>query len=414
MTHGHLAVRVLILRYSFLHRLRIGAWSILLLAALLLGGCLPFVNRQATLTLDLTDFLPPDWQPVGQLQTINIDDDDASEYLLLYTYDHSGGVGPVGALILDPQSEAVVTDENERLAIRPSSFLNPYPILPNYWTGSGQGFIAAPDQRDAVVVTQVAYTGAGFDATPARPDLLILRGGDTYLTFVWWRSVNEGYGVAQLYAPGGFEGVDWAAWQRAPAPILSIVSTVPLHDRNLFCRKVRHDLVEAETFDPAAYQQAIRFTETDLGLHFCHGPPAHPFYPEGVVLAYLLHPDHRLALSTPALREDSARQASISQLIGFDILDRVEEILGYPTVAVRELENASPSLERIMPVCAQVVVRPEGEQGPAEQRWLLFELDHQPPLAEPATPHRLFVRNVLSIPASPGVVGLSCRQILGL
>jgi hypothetical protein len=385
----------------------------LLAVALLLGGCLPLWSRPSELTVDLTDFLPPDWQPVGQLQPINIDDDDAVEYLMLYTYDHSEGVGPVGALILDPQSEVVVTDENERLAIRPSSFLNPYPILPNYWTGTGQGFIAAPEQRDEVVVTQVAYTGAAFDANAARPDLLILRGGNTYLTYVWWRGVNEGYGVAQLYAPGGFEGVDWTAWQRAPTPILSIVSTTPLHDRNLFCRRVRHDLAEAETFDPTAYQQSIRFTATDLGLNFCYGPPAHPFYPEGVVLAYLLHANHRLPLSTPVLREDSARQEAIRQLIGIDILDRVEEVRGYPTVAVRELEGSAPTVERIMPVCAHIVVRPAGEEGPPEDRWLLFELDHQPPLAEPSTPHRLFVRNVLSIPASPEVVGLSCQQILG-
>lgn len=414
MTQGHSTIRFVASLYPSLHRLRTATWLLPLCAALLLGGCLPVWSRPAELTVDLTDFLPPDWQPVGQLQLINIDDDEASEYLMLYTYDHSAGVGPVGALILDPQSEVVVTDDNERLAIRPSSFLNPYPILPNYWTGSGQGFIAAPEQRDAVVVAQVTYTGVGFDAAATRPDLLILRGGDTYLTFVWWRGVTEGYGVAQLYAPGGFEGIDWPAWQQAPAPILSIVGVTPLHDRNLFCRKTRHTVADPEAVESNAYRQAIRYSETDLGLHFCYGPPDHPFYPEGVVLAYLLHPDHRLPLSTPALREDPARQTSISQLIGLDILDRVEEVLSYPTVPVRELEGSSPTLERIMPVCAHIVVRPEGETGPPEARWLLFELDHQPPLAEPSTPHRLFVRNVLSIPASPGVVGLSCRQILGL
>jgi hypothetical protein len=385
-----------------------------LATALLLGGCLPLWSRPAELTVDLTDFLPPDWQPVGPLQPINIDDDEAVEYLMLYTYDHSNGAGPVGAIILDPQSEVVVTDDNERLAIRPSSFLNPYPILPNYWTGSGQGFIAAPEQRDAVVVTQLAYAGAGFDVTAAKPDLLILRGGDTYLTFVWWKGVDDGYGVEQLYAPGGFVDVDWTAWQRAPTPLHSIVSSRPLNDRNLFCRQIRYDLAETESIDPTVIRQATRYTETDLGLHFCYGPPAHPFYPEGVVLAYLLHPGHRLPLSTPALREDPARQAAIGQLIGLDILDRVEEVRSYATVPTRRVEGSAPTPERIMPVCAHIVVKPEGEDGPRQARWLLFELDHQPPLAEPSTPHRLFVRNVLSIPASPELVGLSCQQILGL
>ncbi len=44
---------------------------------------------------------------------------------------------------------------------------------------------------------------------------LLIRGGDTHLTFVWWRDAMYGYGVTQLAAEGGFRGVDWEAWSRS-------------------------------------------------------------------------------------------------------------------------------------------------------------------------------------------------------
>lgn len=36
--------------------------------------------------------------------------------------------------------------------------------------------------------------------------------------------------------------------------------------------------------------RAIHYQQTPEGLHFCYGTPIFPFYPEGVVLAFLQNP----------------------------------------------------------------------------------------------------------------------------
>jgi hypothetical protein len=375
--------------------------GLLLLGALLLTGCLGRGTRPAQLELDLTGFLPPEWQPVRELIPVNIDDDTASEYLMLFLYDQRNGDGPVGALILDPQSETVVTETGERVVGRPASFPNPYPVLPSYWTGAGQGFIAPPGQSESVTVHQIA-SGEG-----AAADTLILRGGNSYLTFVWWRNVVDGYGVSQLYAPGGFEGVDWATWQQRPQPILSIVAVTPRNDRSLICRRTRYDRVEPATVDPEAVHQAIEYHATDLGLDFCAGAPAHPFYPEGVVLALLRNPEQRPALLTPELRADPAAQERFAQIIGEEGPVHVDEVLGYQEVVVM-----AQDVEPKTTVCAQVKVGGNGEGDSGEPRWLLFTLIHEPPLLEPPTPDRLYVAAVDAIPAPGGGAMLQCSQLI--
>lgn len=387
--------------------------ALIALALLLLSGCARLGAQPGAVTLDVTAFLPPEWQAIGPLQSVDIDDDSAIEYLYLYTYDQAGG-GPVGALIFDPQAESIVTQSGERVAGRPASFPNPYAILPSYWEGAGQGFIAAPGQSDAVTTYQVAYASAAVGAEAPKPDTLILRGDNMYLTFVWWRNVDEGYGVSQLFAPGGFEGVDWTAWQRDPQPILSLVGSTPQYNRSLFCRKTRYDLAEAAVPDPDAYRQGVHYVATDLGLDFCYGAPAHPFYPEGVVLAYLLEPEQRNSLLTPELQADPERAAELEQISSLDRLVRVNEVVAYATVPVPNIDGTAA--EPLTTVCAQTAVSTEQASSPeADQlatRWLLFTLYHQPPLLEPATPDRLAIANVNVIPAPAPGVALKCEQII--
>jgi hypothetical protein len=373
----------------------------LLMIAALLTGCLGRGTRPTQIELDLTGFLPAEWQPVRELIEVNIDDDSAVEYLMLFLYDQRNGDGPVGALILDPQSESIVTETGERVVGRPSSFPNPYPVLPSYWRGAGQGFVAPPGQSESVTVHQVA-SGEG-----AAADTLILRGGNSYLTFVWWRNVIDGYGVSQLYAPGGFEGIDWTTWQGTPQPILSVTGVTPRNDRSLICRRTRYDRGEPATIDPEDIHQAVEYRATDLGLDFCAGAPAHPFYPEGVVLALLRNPDQRTTLLAPELRADSAAQAQLAEIIGQAGPVHVDEVLGYQDVVVLAQE-----VEPKTTVCAQVRVDGNGEGGQSEPRWLLFTLIHEPPLLEPPTPDRLYVANVSAIPAPGDGTMLQCSQLI--
>ncbi len=398
---GAADMRALVLRARWLLRA-----SLLLISLGLLSGCGLLPNRASQVSLDLTAFLPSEWQPVGALQEINIDDDAAVEYLMLYQYDQSNGSGPVGALILDPQAETIVAESGVQVVGRPASFPNPYAILPNYWRGSGQGFIAAPGQDSEIVAQEVTYAGAAVGDLLPRPDTLILRGGNHYLTFVWWRNVIDGYGVTQLYAPGGFEEIDWTAWQRAPGPILSIVATAPRHDRSLLCHKTRYDLADPTAQESGVYRQPIRYLPTDLGLFFCAGPPTHPFYPEGVVLAFLRYPERRQTMLAAPLQADPDAAARLINFSEVEHLVRVDEVLGYPEIAV-----TGQAVEPKTTVCAQVVINPTGEFA-EERRWLLFTLEHEPPRLEPPTPDRLYIVSVDVIPAPATGVDLRCNQLI--
>jgi hypothetical protein len=318
----------------------------------------------------------------------------------------------VGALVLDPQTETVVSADGEPARNRPTSFPNPYAVLPSYWQGAGQGFIAAPGLQDSIAVHQVAYVSVAEGDQPARPDTLILRGANNYLTFAWWKNVIDGYGVSQIYAPGGFEGIDWATWQSQPEPIFSITGSAPLNNRSLFCRKTRYDLAEPAAIDPLAYRQAIHYLAVDLGLYFCQGSPAHPFYPEGVVLAYLTDASKRIALLVDALRNDPAAQTQFTQIINPDDVVLVDDVKGYADIPVSFVDSTAADAQLQTTVCAEVVLERAADPTQTEKRWLLFTLQHQPPQLDPPTPDRLFIANVNAIPAPGEGVELNCSQII--
>jgi hypothetical protein len=371
----------------------------------LLSGCLSLGGTERV-ALNLTDFLPAEWQPVGELRTVDIDSDATTEYLLFYTYDQVNGSGPTGALILDPQTETVVDAQGQLARDRPTIFPNPYALLPSYWQGAGQGFIAAPGQQEAVSVYQVAYQTTGLLGQVAKPDTLIVRGGNTYLTFAWWQNVIDGYGVTQLYAPGGFEGLDWEVWARSPTPITSIIGSTPLNNRSLFCRKTRYDRA-APTPPPAnIYRPSLVFVPTDLGLFFCAGSPAHPFYPEGVVLAYLRHAERRTAL----LAEPTA-QSTIDGSLNLSALLLVDEAVGYRTVADTLTAATARGDQVKTSVCANLLYQ-EGNQAVVTRQIFLFVLEHHPPRLDPPTPARLLIATVNPLPAPSGQIAVQCHDFI--
>lgn len=353
--------------------------------------------------LDLATLLPQGWKPVGALQPININGDNTTEYLLLFTYDPVANStdGPIGALIYNPETEAVEADPNTVALVRPAGFLNLHAILPSYWDGKGQGFVGEPGQ--VVTAYPVAYRQPLTDTQTVVPDTLVLLGGNTYLTFVWWKNQVEGYGVSQLYAPGGFEGVDWAAWQKKPAPLTALVGREPLNNRSLFCHKTRYDLVVTDTDQSQSTDnpQGIAFQPTDLGLAFCFGIPDHPFYSEGVVLAYLLDTDRRTNWLDPALPTTDIAFASLADLLANNQVTRVDDVQSYATMGPKKPETSADPLYTT--VCAAVQVNTGVENAQTEQRLFLFRLQHVPPTLNPARPDRLFIHNIQALDAPAGV-----------
>jgi hypothetical protein len=385
-----------------------------MLTTWLLSGCQGLGAQPTNVPLNLTAFLPPEWQPVGELYEIDVDEDAVTEYLLLYTYDQTNGSGPVGALIFDPQVEAVVGDGGRLVTGRPAGSPNPYAILPNYWGGAGQGFIAAPSQKESVTVRQVAHQPILSVEQAPKPDVLVLRGGNNYLTFVWWKNVVEGYGVTQLHAPGWFAGIDWAAWDALPQPIQTIVGLEPANDRSQICHQTQHTLVEipAEELEQGVFRQAIRYRASDLGIAFCFGSPAHPFYPEGVVLAYLTDGGKREQMLLDTVRNDAAERARLTDLFNPDLLVRVDEVLGYPTIPLTVADALRGANAVRTTVCAQLLLRQSADSTEVEPRWLLFTLEHRPPQLQPPTPDRLYIANINAIPTPAEGVGVRCRDMI--
>lgn len=239
-----------------------------LLAALLLGGCnvggLLRSGPDVPLELDYNRLLPEGWSPITQWYELNVDDDSDTEYLLLFTYD----MGQVGAVIYDQQ---VSTDLAAPLEAEPSGgarvgaplqafgYYRPYLLLPSNWdfTYGGavsHGFVAHPRDVNAIVVSQVVRRGnvlaEAFGLGPAADEEFthpaaeaVIQGGATHLTFVWWKNRREGYGVTQLYAPGGFRGINWPIWRENPTPINEISGLFPLVDyraRSLLCLETEY------------------------------------------------------------------------------------------------------------------------------------------------------------------------------
>jgi hypothetical protein len=399
--------------------LRRGAWVLGELAVLLLlGGCsLLFPQEETPLELNFAQILPAGWKAVDTWHEVSIDGDRADEYLLLFRYDN----GQVGAVIYDSQigsvgASAAPTATSGMVAAPLPSFgyFRPYALFPSAWAytyggTAGQGFVARPADAETVAIYTVARGAARGAPAVSPPTELVLRGGETHLTFVWWKNEVEGYGVTQLVAPGGFRGVDWARYARAPDPLVDLVGLYPLEDyraRSLLCHKTayhRLTVAPAGTATPL-----IDFAPADEGLDFCYTPiPDHPFYPEGVALRYLLggHDGVGDHLVTPGVT-----LAQLDADAGYNRVtqERVEDIATYPTVPVQAESLQGGSFAPTTAVCAELAERAD----PARRRWVVFTLRYQPPDLEQRLPDRWTLSGAAPVPAPVAAEESYCADVL--
>lgn len=381
--------------------------SLMVCYALLLSGCFGR-GEEATVDLNFTQMIPSDWTPVGDFQEINIDGDPLQEYLLFYTYDN----GQAGAVIYDPQLEGESLGLSPAPAGEnpPSSLLVPYRILPSYWSNSGQGMSTAPDggvgpgsspprllmgqgfiappgtaaeigvsvkqrpanqaqpseQAQAAPVAEPTVTASATPSSAATADELLLQSGANYMTFVWWRSSQAGYGVAQLFAPGGLTDIQVANGAAGEGTVEAAVGLYPYNDRSLLCRRVDFTRTLAATTPAGAYRPDIEFKPTDQGIVFCGTAPTYPFYPEGVVLAYLKDPSGHASLATEGF--DKQMQV-LAPDFSTSIVDDLQTVASLPVLETYRIDGSRPV---ITTVCADLI------RG-AEIRRLLFTLQHMAP-----------------------------------
>jgi hypothetical protein len=222
------------------------------------------------LPLDLADIIPQAWEPQDkQLPTVDIDGDDEPEWLLIYRYDSAReGRGPIGGVIYDAQVDISPHDLGEPIPYR-SAFLVPYKLLPDTRPGKGQGYLA--DVR----VAEPESTDVNGDG---RADELILKGHGhdpavTRLSIFRWEGKEEGYSVQHFHGSGGITSED----QDSDGVLEKIAVLDLLHERSQFCRKRTYTRQDGGTY-----------WASDPSVVFCYGVPKHAFYPEGVVLTFLL------------------------------------------------------------------------------------------------------------------------------
>ncbi|MEX1020983.1 MAG: hypothetical protein WDZ49_15070, partial [Litorilinea sp.] len=404
-------------------------------------------------------------------------------------------------------------------------YYRPYLLLPSNWdfTYGGavsHGFVAHPYDAGNIVVSQMVRAenvlaeafslgegaananGAADDLVHPRAEVVI-QGGGTHLTFVWWKNRQEGYGVTQLYAPGGFRGLNWATWREAPVPIDTISGLFPLTDyraRSLLCQETAYarrgarpapveelpgtgapdatptagsdteltpnpnldapdaapalpagDSTGTETgvtvpqpvpqtsADPAAPANGesantgadatgsatgnaiaeprplVAFGSRNLGIKFCTPTlPAHPFYPEGVALAYLLGVQSGGNIgATQALVTPGTNRAFLDTALDTSRLEgeRINDIEAYPTVPVSPAMMREGDFAPTTSVCVELT---ETENA-ARQRWLLFTLRYHAPDMEARTAERWTIAGVAEQPPPRGGIQDDyCRAILGL
>ena len=413
---------------------------------LLTAGCSLFTSKsEAPLQLDFSQALPAGWKAIGTWQEVNIDGDDAVEYLLLFAYDQ----GQVGAAIYDSQISPdlvgvvdvsatpapTATVELVPVPLQPFGYYKPYRLLPSFWSYSyggdiGHGFLACPEDASRTLVTQVTRADgdqieAGSDEGETAPhpsSELLIRGGDTHLTFVWWRGPLYGYGITQLAAEGGFRGVDWEKWGKAPAPIERISGLYPLTDyraRSLLCREIQYtrNLTGTRDVSVASELPVIAFSEQDRGIDFCREPvPAHPFYPEGVVMAYLDlaaaggsgdSDEQALArLLTPGVEPKRIEsEAALSQLSQ----EMINDIATFVTVPAVPSRVQSGEFLPTTSVCVEMAENAD----PSRRRWVVFTLRYQPPDLESRLPDRWTISGAAEMPSPAAPLPASyCASIL--
>ena len=381
----------------FLVPSRFRGFVICLILPLLVAGC-SRAGRDP-LNIDIGDILPTEWIAVGNFNPVNIDADGEDEYLLFYTYNASqtaDGVdisGPTGAVIYDSQAPSSVPASEADVG-SPSSSLQSYALLPSYWRGAGYGFVAPPKATppthfmvkrvlpdevknnyfQALATQQIAGAAATPtpSALPANDELVVYGGesavgGITHISIFWWSNTLEGYGSTQIAASGGLLVTKWDGGEKR-SPVRQVRARYPEEDRSQLCKEstftryLDPDYTSANAFRPAVY-----YLEGPRKLIFCYGIPETPFYPEAVVLAYLLDPTgHR------EMVEVKQREAVAGTLADFLRVSALQYHQTVDAIGPIRIAGRAPLQTKVW---ASLVY--PGQTG-EETRLYEFTLEHQP------------------------------------
>ena len=374
---------------SFVAQTKSLRWLCIMGLALLLAGCANL--RASRLALPLSDLLPLGWTAVGDPHEISIDNDATIEYLIFFTYDSTADAagnaqpGPIGALIYDPLPNTPLTTTVAMTnSMQGINSLTRFQVLPSYWLGGGDSFVAEPEDATALEYFIADYSATDANGLTATRKELVVRGGASHLTFIWWNAAQQEYGATQIHAPGGFSQQLWATLRSAGLAPEEVSVLAPLHDRNLFCR---HLLYRRDAAMPLAFvtdgaggvhnDNVIHFISFNTGLTFCHGLPTHPFYPEGVVLAWLIDPQNHAELVHESVRANPDELARWDEVLQGQQGFIINNITGERTITATRAQLSAVGQPIESSVCVELITAADTNYQPLEKRWYSFTLRHR-------------------------------------
>ncbi len=251
------------------------------------GGLSGLGAQQGQIPIEIKNIIPGNWTLLTQPSPpCSFDGDPDNEWLLLYRYDQpvgeavKGAYSPIGGVIYDAQVNRAPQELNHASPYRPA-LLVPYKLLPDYYTGKGQGYLGesdvkfypyTPSQGETKEATQCSakelkFLGYSQGALPTR------------LSIFRWKNQDVGYegvhfiGDAHVDAPGATD----------PTVAVTQVTTYNrlANHRSLLC-EVRRFTRQGELAALSFPQDPGRFT-----IDFCYGTPLDPAYPEAALIAFL-------------------------------------------------------------------------------------------------------------------------------
>jgi hypothetical protein len=254
---------IILLLYSFLSR-RLG------------GANAP---SPTTVEVNLQDLIPDSWviqSGMGPTEC-DFDGDGANEQLAVYRYnrysqDQVGG--QLGAVIFDSQVNSATPGPGAQSPYRPT-LLVPYLLLPDFFNNKGQGYLG----EETAMVYAIAGEARGQEGCRADEINVVGTtansanlGQPNFLSIFRWGGLEKGY-VGPHFAGNARIAIK----DGAEKPITELTTYNRLNDRSVLCA--------AQTYvrSPAA----LDFLPSNSTIDFCFGAPPDPFYPEGVVVAFL-------------------------------------------------------------------------------------------------------------------------------
>ncbi len=253
------------------------------------GGGPTFLRPGATaeLPMNLRSVIPRDWAVMsGWPIECSFDDDDKTEWLVVYRYDqtevlqpHTNGTkvprGPIGAAIFDAQNNVVPEDVGNPSPYA-STFLIPYRLLPDFYDGKGQGYLG--ETRVEVVY----YPPIPRDPPCQVDEITVLGYADsplpTRLSIFRWQDAATGYAGAHF---AGDAHVAATVPLNGEGTVQAVTTYNRLDNhRSLLCAMRTYERTN---------QERVIFTEKPdvFSVDFCFDAPPDPAYPEGVVVAYV-------------------------------------------------------------------------------------------------------------------------------